>query len=128
MWCRPQTLDALLYLDDIGPDNGPLAVVPGSHNWLDSDLPGNDTAPKDGEVVLSLPAGSLVLCFGSLWHRALPTDGRQMRRLLLFAYAPAWLKPTILGRKPANSLIDQILAQPDVSLETRELLGAAGWM
>ena len=128
MWCRPQTFDCLLYLDDIDEGNGPLAVMPGSHEWLDSDLDAFDTAPKDGEVVLQLPAGSLVMAFGSLWHRALPTDGTRSRRLLLFAYAPAWLKPTIVGRKPEGGLSAQVLAAPDVSIETKELLGVAGWM
>jgi len=128
MWCRPQTLDCLLYLDDLDAGNGPLSVVPGSHQWLDSNLGAFDTEPKEGEVVLEMPAGSLVMAFGSLWHRALPTDGTRCRRLLLFAYAPAWLKGTSVGRQPADGLTAQRLAAGDLDVETRELLGAAGWM
>jgi hypothetical protein len=127
MWCRPQTLDCLLYLDDLDDGNGPLAVVPGSHQDLGSNLRAFDTEPKPGEVVLRPPAGSLVMAFGSLWHRALPTDGTRLRRLLLFAYAPAWLKGTSVGRQPSNGLTAQLLAE-GADDETRELLGASGWM
>ncbi|HEX8464081.1 MAG TPA: phytanoyl-CoA dioxygenase family protein [Abditibacterium sp.] len=128
VWCRPQTLDCLLYLDDLDAGNGPLSVLPGSHEWLDSNLSAFDCEPREGEVTLELPAGSMVMMFGSLWHRALPTDGSRTRRLLLFAYAPAWLKGSIVGEQPANGLSRQLLAQPDVSVETRELLGVAGWL
>ncbi len=128
VWCRPQTLDCLLYLDEIDEENGPLAVLPGSHEWLDANLPAFDCQPKEGEVVLNVPAGSLVMAFGSLWHRALPTNGRRTRRLLLFAYAPAYLKGSSVGIQPENGLSKQLLSDPNVSLETRELLGAAGWM
>jgi hypothetical protein len=128
MWCRPQTLDCLLYLDDLDDGNGPLSVVPGSHQWLDSDLPAFDIAPKPNEVVLRMPAGSLVMAFGSLWHRALATDGTRDRRLLLFAYAPAWLKGSSVGRRPPDGLSAQRLADPCLDQSTRELLGGAGWM
>lgn len=126
---RPQTMDVLLYLDDIDDANGPLCVVPGSHHWLDQDQQRNEFDDKPGQVVLRLPAGSAVLTSGSLWHRALPTEpGCTVRRLLLFGYGPAWQKTSIYGVKPANGLTDQLLANPDLDEETRELLGVAGYM
>jgi hypothetical protein len=128
MWCRPQTLDCLLYLDDLDEGNGPLSVVPGSHQWLESNPGAFDTADRHDEVVLAPPAGSLVMAFGSLLHRALPTDGTRFRRLLLFAYAPVWLKGSSVGRLPENGLGAQMLARGDVDAETRELLGVEGWM
>lgn len=128
VWCRPQTLDCLLYLDEMDEGNGPLSVLPGSHEWLDANLPAFDCEPKAGEVELKVPAGSLVMAFGSLWHRALPTDGTRTRRLLLFAYAPAYLKGSSVGIQPPDGLSKQLLDDPNASLETRELLGAAGWM
>jgi hypothetical protein len=48
--------------------------------------------------------------------------------LLLFAYAPAWLKGTSVGQRPTDGLTAQLLARPDVDEETRQLLGASGWM
>lgn len=128
VWCRPQTLDVLLYLDDITEENGPLVVLPGSHNWLDSDLPTGQCDDKPNQRVLTVPAGSCVLAFGSLWHRALPTSGKHMRRLLISGYSPAWQKPGIYGRKPENGLTNQLLHQPDVPVEMRELLGTTGYM
>jgi Phytanoyl-CoA dioxygenase (PhyH) len=128
MWCRPQTLDCLLYLDELDEHNGALAVLPGSHQRLESNLGACDTEPKAGEVVLHLPPGSLVMAFGSLWHRAAPTDGTRMRRLLLFAYAPVWLKGSSVGRRPPDGLGAQLLADETLDPERRELLGGSGWM
>ncbi len=127
--CQPQTMDVLLYLDDVEERNGPLCVVPGSHRWQDRDLPRGQFEDLPGQVVLRLPAGSAVLTSGSLWHRALPTQpGSGMRRLLLFGYGPSWLKPSIYGAKPQDGLTARLLARPDLDEETRELLGAAGYM
>jgi hypothetical protein len=129
MFQKPLTLDALLYLDDVDDKNGPLCVVPGSHSWLEKDLPRNEFGDLPGQVTLRLPAGSCVLASGSLWHRALPTrPGGTIRRLLLFGYSPAWQKPAIYGRKPENALTTRLLEQPDLPEEMRELLGVAGYM
>jgi hypothetical protein len=129
MFARPQTVDVLLYLDAIDNKNGPLCVVPGSHDWLDRELTTAEFADRPGQVTLRLPAGSVVLAHGSLWHRAMPTlPGGTIRRLLLWGYGPAWQKTSIYGVKPENGLTDQLLAAPDVDEETRELLGVAGFM
>jgi hypothetical protein len=126
---RPQSLDVLLYLDDIDDRNGPLCVVPGSHHWITMDLEASDFEEKPGQVILRLPAGSCVLAHGSLWHRALPTrPGGTMRRLLLFGYSPAWMKPSIYGKKPEDGLTLRLLQDPDLDEETKELLGVAGYM
>lgn len=139
-FARPQTLDVLLYLDDINDLNGPLCVVPGSHDWLERDQPANDFRELPGQVTLRLRAGSAVLCHGSLWHRARPTQpGGTMRRLLLFGYGPSWMKPAIYGEKPADGLTTRLLRDADkgnagngdagsADEETRELLGVAGYM
>ena len=109
--------------------NGPLCIVPGSHDWLERDLGRNEFDEKQNQVMLSLSAGSCVMTHGSLWHRALPTQpGCGMRRLLLFGYGPTWMKPSIYGTKPTNGLTTKLLAQPDIDEETRELLGVAGYM
>ena len=127
--CRPHTMDVLLYLDDIDDLNGPLCVVPGSHNWLDQDLSASDFEDKPGQVVIRVPAGSCVMAHGALWHRSLPTKpGCTIRRLLLFGYGPAWMKPSIYGKKPEDGLTTQQLQSPDLDEETRELLGLSGFM
>lgn len=125
----PNTLDILLYLDETNDLNGPLCVVPKSHTWHDAMLPQADFADKPGQIVLSLPAGSCVFAHGNLWHRALPTrPGGTIRRLLLFGYGPTWMKSSIYGQKPADALTQRLLESGEADEETRELLGAAGYM
>jgi hypothetical protein len=129
MFSRPQSLDVLIYLDDIDDRNGPLCVLPGSHHWLETDLSVNDVEEKPGQVILRLPAGSCVMAHGALWHRSLPTQPDcTIRRLLLFGFGPAWMKPAIYGKKPEDGLTVKLLERSDLDEETRELLGIAGYM
>ena len=124
---RPHTIEALVYLDDADDANGPLCVVPGSHQWIDRDLAADQYADMPGQVVLRPPAGSCVFTHGALWHRAMPNrpDG-SVRRLLIFGYGPTWMKSSIYGERPARPLSTSLLAGADQ--ETRELLGVDGWM
>jgi hypothetical protein len=126
---RPQAVDALLYLDDVTELNGPLCVIPGSHNWTSADLPREDLSDKENQLVLTLPAGSVVLVSGSTWHRALPTKpGGGMRCLIIMGYGPAWQKPSVYGVKPQNGLTQKLLDDPNTPEEMKELLGAGGFM
>jgi ectoine hydroxylase-related dioxygenase (phytanoyl-CoA dioxygenase family) len=124
---RPHTIDCLIYLNDADEANGPLCVVPGSHQWIERDLPDNDWSDKPGQQTLRVPAGTAVMCHGALWHRALPTTPEgAVRRLLILGYGACWLRPSIYGDKPENGLTQKLLENADA--ETRELLGAGGWM
>ncbi len=125
---RPQTLDALLYLDDIDDRNGPLCVVPArtsgpTGTWrrrISTTSPGRSCSARRPEAA-SLPTAA---CGTARSPRGRGT----IRRLLLFGYGPAWMKPSIYGRKPEDGLTAQLLQSPDVDEETRELLGASGYM
>lgn len=124
---RPHTIDALIYLDATDDANGPLVVVPGSHERIGEDLPAGEFGALPGQEVLRLPPGSVVLCHGALWHRALPNRPEgTVRRLLLLGYGPAWMKPSIYGVRPEHGLTRGLLAGADE--ETRELLGESGYM
>lgn len=124
---RPHVVDCLLYLDDVNDQNGPLCVVPQSHQDINDDLPADDYGEKPGQVTLRLPAGSCVIMHGSSWHRAMPTTPEgSVRRLLLWSYSATWLKGSIYGEKPENGLTQVLIKSGDE--ETRELLGVAGYM
>jgi ectoine hydroxylase-related dioxygenase (phytanoyl-CoA dioxygenase family) len=97
----PHTNDDLLaiglYLDDCGPDNGPLMVIPGSHTGPIADHHSSgvfcgaiDPASSDIDfskaVMLTGPAGSMTIHHVRMVHgSALNTSGRP-RRLLLYQY------------------------------------------
>ncbi len=123
---HPHALDCLIYLDDLNEVTGPLCFIPGSHQWLQEDLPADDYGDKSGQVVLHLPAGSCVIIHSNLWHRALPTrpDGTK-RRLLLLSYCPTWMRSAPYGEKPAHGLTAALLKETDS--ETQELLGVGGY-
>ena len=74
MFSRPQSLDVLLYLDDIDDANGPLRVVPGSHHWIHEDLSVNDFEEKPGQVTLRFPAGSCVMAHGAAYVLVVKTN------------------------------------------------------
>ncbi len=80
---QPHAIDALIYLDDIDDDTGPVCIVPGSHTWLDRHPDHQIFESIKGEKVLRVPAGSVVMIHGNLWHRAMPTLRKKRRMLIL---------------------------------------------
>ena len=122
-FCQPHVIDCLIYLDELNDENGALLVVPGSHRLIHTDMPaGSRNGDLEGQVKLTLPAGSCVMIHGNLWHRALPTTPQgTVRRLLILPYAAAWLKLPSYGQRPANGLMKALEAGADDI--RRELLG-----
>jgi hypothetical protein len=120
----PHVLDALIYLDDVTDASGPLCLVPGSHHWEDREFPGGPHDDMENQVLVRVPAGSVVLIHGNLWHRGLPTTpGGDVRRLLILPYAHAWTKLPSFGDRPGNGLMAPLYASSDPI--TREMLGIA---
>ena len=122
---QPHAIDALIYLDDIDDDTGPVCIVPGSHTWLDRHPDHQIFESIKGEKVLRVPAGSVVMIHGNLWHRAMPTL-RKKRRMLILGYTPTWLRKSPHGGPtPADGLTAKLLQ--DCDEETKELLGIGGY-
>lgn len=120
-FCFPHSVHGLIYLDSIGEKEGPLCVIPGSHNTPRMELDGT-YEPHPDEDRLTFSPGDCILMHGNLWHRTVPTSpecGR--RRLMLFSYAPAWLRNDVdLGVKPEGALTDELRASGNS--EINELL------
>ena len=81
------------------------------------------------QVTLRLPAGSVALAHGALWHQAMPKlPGGTIRRLQMWGYGPARQKTSDYSFKPDDGLTERLLADPNGDEETRELPGVAGYM
>ena len=83
----PLIVNTLIALDPFTAENGATEIVPGSHRSAD---------PVDPEVpttCLEMPAGSLALWDGAIWHRGggNSTNGGY-RRSINFNFNLAWLK------------------------------------
>jgi ectoine hydroxylase-related dioxygenase (phytanoyl-CoA dioxygenase family) len=122
---RPHGIDALIYLDELNEDTGPVCVVPGSHNWLDQEPPNEVYERIEGEEAICVPAGSCVLIHSNLWHRAMPTLGAK-RRMLILGYTPTWLRRSPHGGPPPEDGLTQV-ALEEGDHETRVLLGVGGY-
>jgi ectoine hydroxylase-related dioxygenase (phytanoyl-CoA dioxygenase family) len=91
-----------VYLDDTGPEQGPLTALPGTHRgpifdhvddagrWTGA-LAARDVAtlPADRAVDLCGPAGTVVFLDSRVVHGSAVNDSARMRPLLLYVYSAA---------------------------------------
>jgi Phytanoyl-CoA dioxygenase (PhyH) len=88
----PVMVTVLLFLDQIGEEQGPTVVLPGSH--LDpappADLEGK--LPYPGEVKVPLAVGDALLLNGSLLHSHARNASATPRRGLVMMFAYWWVK------------------------------------
>lgn len=89
---------AILFLDDATRDNGAVRVLPGSHrsgpaprnpNDPTHFLADPDRLDTDAEVVVEVPAGSVLWFDAFLVHRSSPNVSGDHRRALLPSWQPA---------------------------------------
>ena len=110
-------ISAFWTIDDFTPENGPTEIIPGSHLWGD-DAPvgtalhtvfeqGGVGAPEshpDLQPVI-MPAGSLMLTMGTLWHRGGANRSAAPRLLITPQYCVAWgrqMESMLLSVPPAT--------------------------
>jgi hypothetical protein len=110
---RPLSLSTLWAIDDFTADNGGTLIAPGSQRWGDGPPdPGADL------VTLEMPAGSVALYPGTLWHAGGANTTDRFRLGISIQYVVAW----------ARQQESYLLAVPpevvrEVSPRLRQLLG-----
>lgn len=84
---RDVMVTAVWALDDFTAVNGATLVAPGSHKQARG-------KPATSEVIpVEMPAGSVLLFTGRLWHGAGANVSSQPRRAAVIDYAQPWLRP-----------------------------------
>ena len=81
-------VNAMWPLCDFTAENGGTVLVPGSHLWGD-EFPSADT-PR---ITVAMPAGSLLLYRGSLWHGGGANHTDRPRLGVVLHYSASWLRP-----------------------------------
>ena len=119
-------------LDDTTMENGATEVLPGSHRWSETEFPGvlrdqdfatgadvaGDPGSHPDAVKVIMPAGSLMIARGDLWHRGGANRSDTARCLITPQYCAGWLRPLesmLLSVPP-----ERAAALPE---RVRELLG-----
>jgi ectoine hydroxylase-related dioxygenase (phytanoyl-CoA dioxygenase family) len=75
-------------LCDFTADNGGTVLVPGSHRWA-KELPTDDSR----RITVEMPAGSLLLYSGNLWHGGGANRTEKPRLGVVLHYSASWLRP-----------------------------------
>lgn len=84
-----QLLAVRLHLDDCGPDDGPLRVIPGSHqSGLIAPARAAQMRQQSQEVVCCVARGGVLLMRPLLLHASSRSSGSSQRRVLHFVFAP----------------------------------------
>lgn len=79
-----------IHIDDSGPDNGPLRLIPGSHNERLSDKE-IDRAVTDGpQVTCTLGRGGVIAMSPLIVHASSKCTSDRPRRVLHIEYAPSF--------------------------------------
>jgi hypothetical protein len=80
-----------VHLDDCGPDNGPLRVLPGSHRfgWLDGELAG--WKARVPEVICTVSCGGVVTMCPLIVHASAASQAVGHRRVIHIEYAASEL-------------------------------------
>ncbi|MDB5931807.1 MAG: hypothetical protein JWR60_3514 [Polaromonas sp.] len=87
-----QVVAVRLHLDDCGPEDGPLRVIPGSHRLEDAGLaPDAPAASRAAEVACQAGPGALLVMRPLLLHASSKATGQSRRRVLHFVFGPGQL-------------------------------------
>ena len=108
----PWGLSAFWAIDDTTTENGATEIIPGSHHWsaeqAAANLPGkvkaediskpslraqdDDPGQHPDALKVVMPAGSLMVAKGTLWHRGGANKSTQPRLIVTPQYCPGWAR------------------------------------
>ncbi|WP_395308814.1 phytanoyl-CoA dioxygenase family protein [Mycobacterium sp. AMU20-3851] len=80
---------AIWAISEFTNDNGATVLIPGSHHWNDDRRP----TAADELVSIEMPAGSVVVFLGTLWHGGGANSTDRARLALTAQYCQPWLRP-----------------------------------
>lgn len=108
-WPRPRPslgVSTFWALTDTTDSNGATEILPGSHVWPDDHIDGaiaeedfSKTGKREGDpgaradaMKVVMPAGSLMIAKGTLWHRGGANVSDEERLLITPQYCPGWTR------------------------------------
>ncbi len=110
-WPRPRPslgVSTFWALDNMTENNGATEILPGSHLWPDDMIDGavgeasfgdrtvrdasSDPGARDDAVKIMMPAGSLMLAKGTMWHRGGANRSEKPRLIITPQYCPGWTR------------------------------------
>lgn len=109
-WPRPRPslgVSAFWAIDETTETNGATEILPGSHLWTEDTIEGavgeedfakagernGDPGARPDAVKATMPAGSLMLAKGTLWHRGGANRSDAPRTIITPQYCPGWTRP-----------------------------------
>jgi ectoine hydroxylase-related dioxygenase (phytanoyl-CoA dioxygenase family) len=109
---RPVSISTVWAIDEFTAENGATEVIVGSHRWAD-DQPGPDTEL----VAVEMPAGSVVVFAGTLWHRGGANRSDRPRLGITPQYCEPW------ARQQENMILAVGAAAASMPPRLQELIG-----
>jgi len=110
-WPRPRRslgVSTFWAIDAMTETNGATEIIPGSHLWGDEDVNGaisesdfvkgaageeGDPGARADAIKAVMPAGSLMIAKGTLWHRGGANTSNAPRLIITPQYCPGWTRP-----------------------------------
>lgn len=127
------------FFEDLRPDQGCLAFIPGSHRFPPSHPRPKIENPHDSPLVQKMvpKAGDVVLFNTHVLHMALDNDSPSTRKSLIYAYSHFWVKhyanavPKDLGKYATTRLRRQLFGVEEEGVsyfDQRYDQNTGGWM